>query len=121
MDVMDIPYGPVKIIEGPHKGRIGYYDDTDTEYDEDIKWDEIDDDEEVAGTPVAIVYFGDFFIAKEYYLIPFDYIRLVNTDDLMIRREELSRLCGAFSKTHDPKKELVYLTELHYVESTLVE
>lgn len=121
MDDTDIPYGPVKIIEGPHKGRIGYYDDTDTEYDEDINWDEIGDVDEVAGPSVAIVYFGSFFVAKEHYLIPFDYIRTVTTDDLMKRREELSRLCGAFTETDDPKKELVYLTELHYVESTLID
>lgn len=39
MDPNEILYGPVKIVDGPHSGRIGYYDDEDSEFDEDIDWD----------------------------------------------------------------------------------
>jgi len=64
MEPEEILFGPVKIIGGEHQGRIGYYDDEDTEYDEGIDWDAIPDDVEVEGEPVAIVYFGDFSLLK---------------------------------------------------------
>ncbi len=34
MDFQEISYGPVKIIDGPHVGRIGYYDDDEIEFTE---------------------------------------------------------------------------------------
>ena len=127
MEPADIPFGPVKIIGGEHQGRIGYYDDEDTEYDEDTDWEAIPDDAEIEGEPVAIVYFGDFFIARGYYVIPLEYIREVTTDDLMRRREELHDLCGRFAKVKNPElelehsEELSFLAELHYVDSVLVD
>jgi hypothetical protein len=127
MSSREIPFGPVFVINGAHAGRIGYYDDEDTEYPEDIDWDTIPEGAEVEGTNVGIVYFGDFFVAKGYYVIPIEYLREVTTDDLMRRREELHDLCGSFARAKnpeldlEPEEEFDYLAELHYVESVLVD
>lgn len=138
---MDLDWGPVFITDGPHKGRIGYYDDKDSIFsdEEDIdpellgcrSWREpegIDDiDEGVKVLDVAVVYFGDFFLAKGYYLIPHEFLRPVTTDDLMKRRGELHNLCGRFARIKDPELDLepaeedAYLRELHYVDSILVD
>ena len=123
----EIPFGPIKVVDGPHAGRIGYYDDEDTEYEEDLVQDAIPENKDVVGKPVAVVYFGDFFIAKGYCVIPLEYIRPITTDDLMRRREELHDLCGAFASVKNPdlelehEQELSYLAELHYVDSVLVD
>lgn len=69
MSTERIPYGPVYITDGPHAGRIGNYDDNDTEFPDDIDWENIDVSESVEGQHVAIIYFGDFLLADGYYLI----------------------------------------------------
>lgn len=127
MDPHEIPYGPVKIVEGPHAGRIGYYDDEDIEFDENIDWDQISDDDDVEGDPVSIVYFGDFFIATGYFIIPMEFLRPVTTDDLMRRREELHDLCGRFAEARNPELDIDteerndFLAELHYVDAVLTD
>lgn len=138
---MSISWGPVYITKGEHSGRIGYFDDEDvvSSDEEDISeellesssWREPSENAEVPKgskvLDVAIVYFGGFFLAKGYYLIPKDSIRYVTTDDLMRRREELHDLCGQFAKVKNPELDLEpededsYLRELHYVDSTLVD
>ena len=40
----DIPFGPVIVVRGPHKGRVGIYDD---------------DDEDQRGRPRLVVYLYD--------------------------------------------------------------
>lgn len=40
----DIPYGPVIVVRGPHKGRVGLYDD---------------EDDDARGRPRLIVYLYD--------------------------------------------------------------
>lgn len=72
---LNIPYGPVLISGGPHKGRIGIYDDND--YNIEKRCEE------------AIVYFGDFQIAPGYFIIPFENISEVTTHSLMERRRVL--------------------------------
>lgn len=127
MTYKEISYGPVVVIDGPHKGRIGYYDDDDTEFDEGIDWNSIPEDEEVEGRRVCVVYFGDFFLAKGYFIIDPALLRPVTTADLMKRREELHNLCGRFSERRHPEldlddeEKLDYFVELHYVDSTLVD
>lgn len=131
MDFQEIPYGPVKIIAGPHIGRIGYYDDDEIEFDDDIDLSSMSEEEAetVEGKDVAIIYFGDMLLTlnKGYYLIPFEHIRLVTTDDLMKRREELYRLCGGFKPLDNPDlildeyEQLDYCQELHYVDSILID
>lgn len=118
MSIDDIYYGPVKVVEGPLAGRIGYYDDDDHDFE--------DEDDEV-GIAVAIVYFGDPFIARGYYPVPATFIRAVTTEDLLRRREELHDLCGGYAKIKNPKlkikkkDEFNYLAELHYVDAVLVD
>jgi len=130
MDQLDIPFGPVFITEGPHAGRIGYFDDDGHEFPEDMDWDDFDDDDEddlSKGTHVGYVYFGGPLLAKGYFAIPIEHLREVTTDDLMQRREELSILCSPFASLRDPdidldpEKELRLLAELHYVDSVLVD
>jgi len=97
----DLEYGPVLILKGPHKGRIGYYDDG------DIK---------------AIVYFGSIFFAQEWHEIPYSYLREANTEDLLNRSEAIYRELGFQSgsnKTMEEKYDL--LLERHYVDGMLAE
>jgi len=126
MSTEHIPYGPVYITDGPHAGRIGYYDDDDAEYPANIDWETIDDLDGIEQTNVAIVYFGDFFLADGYFLIPNKYVRDVTTADLMQRRQELHDLIGRFAAAKgapelDPEERIELLTELHFVEGTLVD
>jgi hypothetical protein len=126
MSTEHIPYGPVYITDGPHAGRIGNYDDNHTEFSEDIDWDVVGDDNEAEGQRVAIVYFGNFFLADDHYIIPDEYVREVTTADLMKRRQELHDLLGWFavakgSPRVGAKKKIKLLTELHFVEGVLVD
>lgn len=92
-------YGTVKVISGKFKGRIGYYDDDDLIYPEGYEWSEDTDDENPENViRVAIVYFGDFLLAKEYYGIPYDDLEYASMNDLMNRKQELSILCSQISK-----------------------
>ena len=126
MSTENIPYGPVYITDGPHAGRIGNYDDNDTEFPDAIDWEAIDDPDTLEGTRVAIIYFGDFFLADGYFIIPDEYVREVTTADLMQRREELHDVIGRFAAAKgspeiDSEEKIDLLTELHFVEGTLVD
>lgn len=134
-------WGPVYITEGYHKGRIGYFDDyeslfsdnesLDPDFFECKSWrkatDRDDENEDVEVLDAAIVYFGNFFLAKGCYVIPFEWIRPVTTQDLMKRRDDLHNLIGRFAIITnpglklDPEEEDDFLRELHYVDSTLVD
>lgn len=136
---MNGDWGPVIVVKGDHKGRIGYYDDDDSLFSDEQSitpdfldndsWIDVEDIEEenLKVLNVAVVYFGDFFIAKECYLLPHDYIRAVTTNDLFKRREELYFLCGRFTRIGganldvELKEEGSFLRELHYVDSILVD
>jgi hypothetical protein len=101
-----LDWGAVKIISGKHKGRIGYLDD-----------------EEKGG----IVYFGDFFYAPRYHVIPMRYLAPITTDDLMRRHEELFRLVGMpsssepYGRLEDAEEHIEHLTEYAYVQAELME
>lgn len=122
----EIPYGPVYITDGPHEGRIGYYDDEGWEFLENSGWDDSAGDHE-AGVPVGYIYFGNFFVADGYFVVPLEHLREITTADLMKRREELHDLCGAFAQVKNPNLELDHeerfdlLAELHYVDGVLVD
>jgi hypothetical protein len=96
-----LKYGPVLILKGPHKGRIGYYDD------DDVK---------------AIVYFGSMFFARDWYEISHSYLRQANTEDLLKRSEAIYRELG-FQSGSDTAIEEKYdlLLERHYVDGILAE
>jgi len=114
-------YGAVKVISGEFKGRIGYYEDDDTIFPEGYEYDEDDENEIPEGVlQVAIVYFGYFSIATEYYGIPYDDLEYATMHDLMTRKNELTELCSPYNKT-SYKKLCSYFSELHYVETTLLD
>lgn len=117
-------YGTVKVISGEFKGRIGYYDDDDLLFPEDFEWDEshsIENNENII--PVAIVYFGHFLLATEHYAIPYDALDYPSMNDLMRRKDELTELCSPFNIRNrvSYKKLSSYFSELHYVETTLLD
>lgn len=68
-------YGLVKIIDGEFKGKFGYYDDDDTDFD---------------GVEKSIVYFGKVFDNSKYYYINQEYITdNFNINDLNNRKIEI--------------------------------
>ncbi|QWT39314.1 toll/interleukin-1 receptor domain-containing protein [Dickeya dadantii] len=118
-------YGIVKVIHGVHKGRIGYYDDDDfiSSEEEIADNDEYTYEESENEDQIAIVYFGDFLLAPEHYSISHDALEHVSMNDLMIRKEELFNLCSPFvsKKKTNYTKLCSYFSELHLVETTLLE
>jgi hypothetical protein len=83
-----LDYGPVVILKGPHKGRIGNYDD------DDIK---------------AIIYFGSMFLCPGWYEIPHKYLRPANTTDLINRRAKIDQELGLWSEAAISVEEKYYL------------
>lgn len=83
-DTLD--YGPVVIEGWFDEDRIGNYDDD--EIDEDLGYDEEDDHPE----NVAVVYEGSLVLSMHlgHYLIPYEHLRQVTSDDLVHRRDVLS-------------------------------
>lgn len=55
----EIPHGPVYITAGPHKGRIGYYDDEDYEFPEEIDCDDSKIDLESEALSKAPLHLAD--------------------------------------------------------------
>jgi len=99
-DVTD--YGIVVVTSGPHKGRIG----------------EFDDDQGTKG----IVYFGSLFFAPSCHLIPIRFLSPVTTDDLMRRLDELFGLIGLKAREKPtPEQHIELLTELALVQDTLAD
>jgi len=86
--VKRLEYGPVVILKGPHKGRIGNYDNDDTK---------------------AIVYFGSMFLCPRWYEIPYKYLRAANTNDLLIRRRKIDQELGLWSEATISFEEKYYL------------
>jgi hypothetical protein len=138
MDVNEINYGPVYILGGEEAGRIGYYDDDDTLFErdlnhwqksifsDDLAWEDYENDngEVEKSLEVAIVYFGDYWLSSSYTFIPFEYIRPATTDDLLMRRESLSKQVDRSATRNgrelEVNEELKVYKELHYVETELV-
>lgn len=103
-----IPYGPVWIVGGPHKGRIGTYDDDD--YNIKRKCEE------------AIVYFGDVRIAPVYSIIPFEDISSVTTHALMKRQAQLLDSVTSYKESSlKGEKRARALEELNLIENLLAD
>ncbi len=124
MKSYEVPYGPVYVIHGVHKGRIGFYDDEGYEVPDDADPDSAYGEGSVH---VGYVYFGDFLLADGYFIIPLESLREVTTADLMQRREDLIERCGwiaavrGVGRKPSAKRKAQLLAELHYVESVLVD
>ena len=92
-------YSPVIVTKGPHKGRIGYYDDDETKG--------------------CIVYFGDIFLAKYYYIIkPNALSNTIPTPKLLDRLTELKKL---LFNADENKYNFRLLLELEYCNRMLTE
>ena len=90
-------FGTVKVISGKFKGRIGYYDDDDYIFPDEIVFDESHEDSIENAIPAAIVYFGHFLLAAEHHAIPYDDLEYVSMNDLVKRKDELTELCSPFN------------------------
>jgi hypothetical protein len=100
---LEVRYGPVLISGGQHRGRIGYYDD------DDYKG--------------AIIYFGDFFMADGYFIIPRRFCKYPTLDALLKRRDAIPhRITWANTQsrlTVDEKYDM--LAELHFIDGVINE
>lgn len=104
----ELAYGPVWISDGPHKGRIGIYDDD--HYDAKNKCEK------------AIVYFGDFKISPGYFIFPFEHISEVTTHALMERRSVLFNSVTSLKKSPlKGEKRVQALEELHLIDGLLAD
>lgn len=95
-------YGLVKVIKGKFKGKFGYYDDDDLDYD---------------GIKKSVVYFGKMFDNSEYFLIEHDCITDdFNIQDLSDRKNEIQKqLCGKNSLS----KRLELIEEKSLIENEM--
>jgi hypothetical protein len=99
-DDRNLEYGPVLILKGPFKGRIGNYDN-----DEDNK---------------AIIYFGSMFLCLGWYEIPIKHLRQANTNDMVKRRTAIDRELGLWSEAAIPIEEKYdLLLEKHWIDGIL--
>ncbi len=93
----------VIILSGGSSGRIVNYDDED----------------EDGG---AICYVGTLMMYSQRIIEDIDNIRMVTTDDLMNRFDELQKELSAFNKKKSSKdKQLDLFHEFHYITSVLME
>lgn len=102
--VSELPYGPVIVTKGKHKGRIGLLDDETT----------------VRGREHGIVRFASFGISPFYSVIPFSSLKQPNTSELFRRHNDLFRLLTAY--VNDPlegKARISALEEINFVEGVL--
>lgn len=103
----ELDWGPVRVVAGRHKNRIGYLDDSDGR--------------------TGYVYFGDFFRALKYERIQLRYLVPITTADLMQRYEALSKAVYMPSDVRpygdlDSAEEFInHLLELSYVQEQLME
>jgi hypothetical protein len=99
----NLSWGIVKIIGGEHGGRIGYYDDNDSNGEQ------------------AIIYFGSLMFAKGYHLILREHLAPVTTADLAQRRNEIFQTIGIGfnNRSYAQREEL--LTELSLIDNELYE
>jgi len=111
MKKKDLSYGPV-VIEGWFANdRVGYYDD------------DTDDSKK------AVVYLGDMYLSLGigHHTIPYKYLRVVTTDDLWKRKENIEFEIGGrllqIPKDERPSFEDRYqlLLELAYIENILMD
>ncbi|MDP9992302.1 hypothetical protein J2W28_001330 [Variovorax boronicumulans] len=100
----EFTYGPVIVLRGKHKGRIG----------------EFDDDSIHRGKLHGIVKFTHPLITPYYTYIPIHYLDAPNTQQLMVRFDELFFLLSPFrGSSVDGDARISALEEFAYVSSLL--
>lgn len=96
----ELDWGTVKITGGPHKGRIGIYDDDQTE-------------------TMGIVYFGDLVHVKTLSFIPHKYLAPVTSPDLLTRRDVIyQKMASAFESSSGAERADL-LAELLLIDNAL--
>ncbi|MDO8769604.1 MAG: toll/interleukin-1 receptor domain-containing protein [Burkholderiaceae bacterium] len=102
----EFSYGPVVVLRGKHKGRIG----------------DFDDDTYHRSRPHAIVKFAHPLITPYYTYIPIDYLDSPNTQQLIARYEQLFWHLSPFrGKELEGDKRIEALEEFTYVSSLLAD
>ncbi|MCL2593887.1 MAG: toll/interleukin-1 receptor domain-containing protein [Defluviitaleaceae bacterium] len=133
---MDNPleYGAIICVDGPHKGKIGYFYDNAHDCNlcsEDCCSDNCNfEDKDCHDCPeyktghgncpkFAIVYFGDMLLCTNYYMVPIEHCsNVIPMIDLINRIEELRRSIRR-AKNNSKKNDL--LIELEYVRTQFYE
>lgn len=95
-----IPFGPVLIVAGKHKGKIGIYDDD--EYNEDTESEE------------ALVYFASH--EEGYHVIPMGSVEKATRQAMDTRAEFLKIKIGS---TKSLATRMKLTVELGYVEAMI--
>lgn len=100
----DFKYGPVVVLRGEHKGRIG----------------DFEDDTMHRGRPHAIVKFSHPFLTPYYTYIPIHYLDFPNTQQLLARFDEIFRKLSPFiPNALEGEPRIAALEEFAYVSSLL--
>lgn len=129
-----LEYGPVICINRPHKGRIGYFDDTDIDCtlckeeccyhdcDMDIECDNCNrnEKEHVKCPEFAIVYWGNMLFCSKYSILSAEYCsNTIPMKELYNRIEILrNKICRIPKET---KKKAELLEELEYAQTLFYE
>jgi hypothetical protein len=101
MKASDLYYGPAVVTGGKYKDRIANIDDDDGN--------------------MAICYFGSIWLHHCQIDIPYRNLCPVTTNDLMARKDKISKLIFAYSQNPlDHDKELDLLYELYYIVDILM-
>lgn len=127
-----LKYGPVLIVGGEHKGRVGYLDDKDHLFSDDSLAQEFQScsDWHQAGEELGnllcldmgYIYFSEFMHQVEYEWIPCEYLEPVTTDSLFRRRNELFHNYALLDYSADSvHTEVEILHEYHCVDTLLVD
>lgn len=131
--MVDLEYGPILCTQGPHKGRIGYYDDEEIDCDlceekccfatctKDIDCEECPDYPEDGRNcrELAIVYWGDPLLCSEYSMIPMEYC--TNTIPMQALACRTEALQSSIARAKDNKRKAKLLLELEYVQKLFYE
>lgn len=100
-------YGPVIVLHGKHKGRIG----------------NLDNDTFHRNKPQGVVYFAPFGISPHYSYIPFGYLELPNTQQLLKRYTDLFSMLSPYYEGNESQTDIriALLEELTLVSEILSE
>lgn len=129
-----LKYGPILCTAGPHKGRIGYFDDTDFDCDlckesccshncnsDDFECDSCSQNScKNDNCPeFAIVYWGDMLFCSTYQIIPIHYC--TNIIPMRVLHSRIEILRNKVSKSKDGKGKTNLLQELEYAQTIFYE
>jgi hypothetical protein len=101
---IEFQYGPVIVVRGKHKGRIGY----------------LDNDTTHRGKECGIVKFADPLLTPYFHYVPLEYLDYPNTQQLMRRYERLVEVLSPYKQDEsDPQTRVTALEEVAFVAGLL--